>query len=112
MADLVSQRLVDAVDPSYTYMNCLTSMTVQGARVPMTLPTDASTIETAIGLAYRATDSALPRVARIKNTMELQSFHASEPLAEELETSKTASRIGDPAPFSFTEAGDLADIKH
>lgn len=112
MADLVSQRLVDAMDPSYTYMNCLTSMTVQGARVPMTLPTDASTIETAIGLACRATDSALPRVARIKNTMELQSFHASEPLAKELEASKTASRIGEPAPFSFTKAGDLADVKH
>ena len=110
MADLVSQKLVDAMNPDYTYMNCLTSMTVQGARVPMTLPTDAATVDTAIGLARRAADSDTPRMARIKNTMELESFEASEPLAAELESTGKAVRAGDPAPLEFTAAGDLVGI--
>ena len=110
MADLVSQKLVDAMNPEYTYMNCLTSMTVQGARVPMTLPTDEATVDTAIGLARRAASSDTPRMARIKNTMELQMFEASEPLADELETSGKAVRAGDPAPFEFSAVGDLAGV--
>ncbi len=110
MADLVTQKLVDDMNPDYTYMNCLTSMTVQGARVPMTLPTDQAAIDTGLGLARRAAGSDTPLMARITNTMELQHFHASEPLAEQLEAAGSATRDGDPVALQFTAAGDLADL--
>jgi hypothetical protein len=110
MADLVTQKLVDDMNPDYTYMNCLTSMTVQGARVPMTLPTDQAAIDTGLGLARRAAGSDTPIMARITNTMELQRFHASEPLAEQLEAAGSATRDGDPVALQFTPAGDLADL--
>lgn len=110
MADLVTQKLVDDMNPDYTYMNCLTSMTVQGARVPMTLPTDQAAIDTGLGLARRAAGSDTPLMARITNTMELQHFQASEPLAEQLEAAGVAARDGDPVALQFTPAGDLADL--
>ena len=110
MADLVTQKLVDDMNPDYTYMNCLTSMTVQGARVPMTLPTDQAAIDTGLGLARRTAGSDTPLMARITNTMELQHFQASEPLAEQLEAAGVAARDGDPVALQFTPAGDLADL--
>ncbi len=110
MADLVTQQLVDDMNPDYTYMNCLTSMTVQGARVPMTLPTDEAAIDTGLGLARRAAGSDTPLMARITNTMKLQHFQASEPLAEQLEAAGSATRDGDPVALQFTPTGDLADL--
>ncbi len=107
MADFVSGKLVSAMDPDKTYINGTTSLAVTGARIPMNFPTDQETLATAVTVASRLAGRGTPRMARIRNTMELSEFWASEPVAQQLEEEGKAERIDGSEPFQFASNGDL-----
>ena len=110
MADFVSGRLVDAMDPEKTYINGTTSLVVSGSRIPMNFPTDARTLEVAVESASRLANRGTPRMARIRNTMELEEFWVSEPVAGELESDGRAERTGASERFEFDVGGDLVGV--
>ena len=110
MADFVSGKLVKAMDPDQTYINGTTSLVVSGSRIPMNFPTDAETLEVAVGAASRLANRGTPRMARIRNTMELEEFWVSEPVADQLETEGRAERTGSSERFTFDDAGDLVGV--
>ncbi len=112
MADFASGKLVEAMDPSKTYINGTTSLVVSGSRVPMNFPTDVETLEVAISAASRLANRGTPRMARIRNTMELEEFWTSEPVAVQLEAEGRAQRTGDAECFAFDGGGDLVDLAH
>lgn len=83
LADVTTARLEAKIDRQATYLNCITSTYVQRAFLPMVAPTDRDAILLALrslGLA----DPARARVARIRNTLELETLWVSGPVAEEL----------------------------
>ncbi len=106
LADFVTQRLVDKLDHRPTYINCLTAMTPEKARLPMTGRTDREAIEWAF-LTAGAVESARARVVRIKNTLHPECFYASEGLRPEIETNAKLMVRGAWSPLSFDEAGNL-----
>ncbi len=110
MADFVSGKLVEAMDPDQTYINGTTSLVVSGSRIPMNYPTDQGTLEVAVGAASRLANRGTPRMARIRNTMELEEFWASEPVADQLESEGRAERTGDSECFEFNDHGDLLGV--
>jgi hypothetical protein len=77
MADFTTARFVKSLNLEYTYMNALTSLGMQGAKIPIYFDTDRSAIEAALA-SLAAPDPAKVRVVRIADTLNLERFQASE----------------------------------
>lgn len=106
LADFVTQRLVDKLDRRPTYINCLTAMTPEKARIPMTGQTDREAVEWAF-LTAGAIEPARARVVRIKNTLHPELLYASEALLPEIQGNRNLRIVGEWQPMSFDDAGML-----
>jgi hypothetical protein len=102
-ADLITHRLYDKIDLGATYTNCLTSHNLAGGKIPITLPTDRETIETA--LAGIVPEQA--RLAIVRNTLELDLLWASEALLSTVAQAPTLEQIGPLRPLNFDSKGNL-----
>ncbi|MDR7588050.1 MAG: DUF362 domain-containing protein [Armatimonadota bacterium] len=107
LADVVTRRLVDALDPVATYANAVTSTYLERAFVPVTMPTDRDAI--AAALASLATDPRQARVARIRSTAHLEVLWVSEAVLPELR-GRPDIEVGEPVPLAFTDDGILAGV--
>jgi hypothetical protein len=77
MADFTTARFVKSLNLQYTYMNALTSLGMQAAKIPIYFDTDRDAIEAALAsLAARSPEKV--RVVRIADTLNLERFQASE----------------------------------
>jgi hypothetical protein len=106
LADFATRRLADKVDFHATYTNVLTASATRGAMLPIIFQTDREAIEGAlktIGL----TEPPDARLARIKNTLELECLQVSEALLPEIREHSDLEILGGPFEFQFTENGDL-----
>ena len=81
MADLTTRRMMDQVDLQATYMNALTSKILRSARLPIPLESDRRAVETALD---QVPDMGSVRLARIRNTAELETFWATAAVLPEL----------------------------
>jgi hypothetical protein len=106
LADFTTKRLVDKLDHRPTYINCLTAMTPEKARIPMTGETDREAIEWAFLTAGNAPPPAA-RLVRIANTLHLDRFYASEALRPEIEADGRLRVVGEWQPLAFDDAGNL-----
>jgi hypothetical protein len=106
LADFAHREAIDALDPADTYLNAITGGEPARARLPVTVPADA----TALLLAYSTTGTRDPgdmRIVRIPNTLDLGEFIASEPVAEEL-AGRPDVTVGESESMAFAD-GDLAE---
>lgn len=104
-ADLVARRLVDKMIPEQTYPNALTSTVTGPVRIPLTLETDYDVIRAAVKTS-NAIDLSKVRVIRIKNTLHLGEFWASEEVINEL-AAQGKYVISDLQDWAFDEQGNL-----
>ena len=109
MADFTTKALVDAIDFEASNINAITSLVTTSVRVPITFETDEICLETGVSVANRLSPSG-PRIGRIKNTMELETFWVTQPVADELERAGRAQQDGEPEPFEFDVEGRLAGL--
>jgi hypothetical protein len=105
LADFTTQRLVDKLDYRPTYINCLTAMTPEKARIPMTGRTDREAVEWAF-LTIGAIAPQEARVMRIRNTLHPERFYASRALLPEIEGNPELTLVGTWSPLAF----DAADM--
>jgi hypothetical protein len=82
LADVISSRLFEAMDPRITYTNAITALTPATVRVPMHFDTDADCLRAAIRVS--AADPERARIVRVKNTLALDRFVASAAYADEV----------------------------
>ncbi len=106
MADVTTQKLIDAVDLDYTYINAITSGATGSARLPIRMPTDRETIQLALKTCARVNHPE-SRILWIKNTLSLEKIYASEPLLADIKKDLRIEVLGDPQPMSFDRAGSL-----
>ncbi len=106
MGDFVLRQLADKLDPVSTYMNVITSKYPAGGRLPMVADNDRQAIFLAIGSALRMTTEAA-KIARIKNTKDVEEFWISEPLLPQMLASGRVEQLTDPAPLTFDANGML-----
>lgn len=106
LADLTTDRLVAALDPTPTRVNSLTSNFLTRARVPLALPTDRDVIAACLDTCWRI-DWAEARVVVIPNTLELTDLWVTKPLASEVESSPSLAFATDFRPWPIDAAGAL-----
>jgi len=106
-ADYVPQHLVDQIDYTVTYLNCIASITPEEARIPITAKDDRQAIEWALAtIGDVKPDSA--RVVRIKNTSRLERMYISRSLIPELESQPPQPKVlRDPEEMAFDDTGRL-----
>lgn len=110
LADFTTTRLVRAVDPTPMYMNVLTALSVQSAKIPMHWDSDREVLAHAlhtVGLP----DARKARVIRIRDTLSLEDMEVSEGCLPELQDRPGLKTTGTAAPFRFDAAGNLLPIR-
>jgi hypothetical protein len=105
LADVVTRRLVDAIDPVATYVNSIVSTFVERAFIPLTMPSDRDAIVAALASMSLA-DPTAARVARIRNTLHLDELWLSESLLPDV----AGLAIETASDLTFTPQGDLAGL--
>jgi hypothetical protein len=104
LADLTTRRLVDAIDYKATYTNVFTTRLWSAGRLPLILETDREAIAAAVG----EVPPEEVRLARIRNTLNLEELDISEALVPEARKRGLAV-LGDPRPMAFDATGRIRD---
>ncbi len=105
MADIVSERLVNAMDRVSTYTNALSAMTPASVRIPMYFSNDAECLSAALRMA--GADPAGARIVRVRNTLALDRFVASSAYASEIPERGDLTVLESSQDWRFTPAGDF-----
>ena len=106
LADITTSRLVRAMDLRVTYLNSLTALTPQSAKIPIHFETDRE----AIALALTSLSLSAPRVARmvrIADTLSLANLEVSEALLDEVGRQPHLATTGELAALQFDAGGNL-----
>jgi hypothetical protein len=106
IADFTTRRLVERMDPEKVYRNGLTAgIGALGAmKIPVTLADDRQALEVALATAAPA---GAPRLALIRNTLELERLWVSEALLEEVRGNPRLRIEGQPTADLFDSDGRL-----
>jgi Lactate racemase N-terminal domain len=83
LADLTTERVVKAIDPTPMRVNSMTSNFLTRARVPISLPTDRDVISACLETCWRI-DPSQARAVFIPNTLELTTLWVTKPLESEV----------------------------
>src|SRR5439155_7541484 len=99
-ADITTTRLVSAMDKQVTYINALTSLTPNGAKIPIHFDTDREAV--AQGLASLALpDPRQSKVVRIADTLSLVNLEVSEAYADLVKQGADLETRGEPREMRF-----------
>lgn len=101
--DLVPQRLIDKIDFAATYTNCLTASNFNGAKVPITLPTDREVIQAGLP----RTNPTGARLVIARNTLDLGEFWVSAALLDDVAAEPLLDQVGPLHPLTFDAQGAL-----
>lgn len=107
-ATFTTKQFVEQTNWHDTYVNGLTALVPDAVKTPVVLGSEQECIEKSIEIASRLSKNN-PRIVRIKNTMELSEFWATENVAEELTAAGLATATGNPLPIPFDASGALAN---
>jgi hypothetical protein len=104
-ADVVTDRLVRAIDSHATWINALTASNPSGAHTPIHFATDRECLEHILPTAGRV-DLTEITTGWIRNTLELSRLGLSENLKPQIERHPLLA-IEDAVPVEFDQAGNL-----
>jgi Lactate racemase N-terminal domain len=106
LADFVSRRLVHKIDPTATYINCLTGLSPESARIPITFDTDREAVDAALG-TIGLVNPEEARIVRIKNTLLVEELDVSAALLPEVKQRDTLEILWGPKGLMFDGHGGL-----
>jgi len=109
MADFTTARFVKSLNLEYTYMNALTSLGMQGAKIPIYFDTDHGAIEAALA-SLAAPDPAKVRVVRIADTLNLERFQVSEACVGATNGHPGVTTAGAPRDMQFDSSANLLPL--
>jgi hypothetical protein len=101
LADVVSTRIVEAMDPVITYTNALAAMTIAPVRIPFHFATDEECLAAAFRLA--GVSPAQARLLRIRDTLSLDCAVASEAYLPEIEAREDLEVLALPQPWMLDD---------
>ena len=102
IAGFTNRRVFDQLDLQKTYMNGLTSGALEASKIPIVMASDREACEAAL---KAANPSGPPRVAWIKNTLELEGLLVSEALLPEVAEISTLVVDGEAADLACDASG-------
>ncbi len=110
LADFTTQRLVDKIDYNATYINCITGLRIEGAKIPMTFKTDKEALEIALTTAG-LNNPEKARITWIKNTLELEEMYVSEGFANDVDARDDLELLTPFKEIEFDSTGNLIKPK-
>ncbi len=109
MAEFITQRCVDQIDHDKTRVNCVTANHPEAAMVPITLPTDALAVETALQ-TIGMVEPQNARVMQISDTLHLTHARVSEAYFPMVDESDQIEFVGEPFDFPIDDAGMMSNV--
>jgi hypothetical protein len=106
LADLTTNRALEAIDPIPFRMNNFTARSLWRSKLPFAFDTDREVINMAIETCWQPVFSKV-KLAIIPNTLEVAELWVSAPLAEEAKGNPNLELIGSPIPIPLDSAGNL-----
>ena len=106
LADLTTTRLARAMDPRISFLNAMTALTPQSAKLPIYFDTDREAIERALASLPLA-DRAAAKIVRIADTLSLAEIEVSEALWAEVKTRPDCTAIGEARELKFDRESNL-----
>ncbi|MBI4235777.1 MAG: DUF2088 domain-containing protein [Chloroflexi bacterium] len=103
VADIITERLRDAIDWPPTYINALTSDFLWGIKQPIAFPTDRE----AIAAALRPFTPARARAVFVQDTSHLETLYVTPALEAQVCALPTLTIEGSPQPLPFDGEGRL-----
>jgi Lactate racemase N-terminal domain len=110
LADLTTGRLVRAMNKEFTYINALTSLTPECAKIPIHFETDREAIWQAL-LTLALPDSRQAKVVRIADTLSLEQVEISEAYSDLLKQRDDLSTVSAPAEMNFDATDNLLPLR-
>jgi hypothetical protein len=111
LAEVVHSRIIASMDAKAMYTNALSAMTPATVRLPMHFDSDAECLKAVIRVS--GTDPEKARIVRVRNTLAVDRFVASEAYAAEVAARDDLTVVVPPRPWTldaqgnFDSAGDL-----
>lgn len=108
LADIITKRMFDKLDPEMIYPNCFTSTVLRSGMMPPVVATDKEAIQACI-LTANQIDKKRPRIVRIKNTLHVGRIMLSEVYYEDVVAGRYPglTALDEPAPLVFDEDENL-----
>jgi hypothetical protein len=106
LADVITRRLYDKIDPGDTYRNVITSGFLERGKIPIVADSDREAFEIALASCGHMPDRQ-ERVIRVLDTLHLEEMYVSQAIAEELRNSPRIEIAGAGADL-FDDSGTLA----
>ena len=107
LADITTKRLVDKIDYTATYKNCITGISLEKAAVPMYFENDREAIAVALG-SIGLIPAAQSKIVRIKNTLRVDTAEVSEAYAEMFQRRSDLEIISGPNAMVFDGENNLS----
>ena len=108
LADFITKRMFDKLDPEMIYPNWFTSTVIRSGMMPPVVATDKEAIQACI-LTANQIDKKRPRIVRIQNTLHVGQIMLSEVYYEDVRAGKYPglTALDEPAPLVFDEDENL-----
>ena len=106
LADFTTKKLVDKIKTRETYINCLTALRPEGAKIPMTFDCDRDALDAAISTCG-ADDRQQTRIVWVKNTLNLEKAIVSEACMHDIRGSESIDQISSVKELVFDSSGNL-----
>ena len=106
LADFITKKVADKIDYRSTYINSVTAIAPEKARLPIVCENDREAVDFAIATAGPV-DSDTIRIAWIKNTSKLSEMWISKGLINEAKKNKAIRILGDGYPMQFDGDGNV-----
>ena len=104
LADFTTRRLVEKIDYHTTYTNVMATGVYSAGRIPITLENEKAVVDEVL---HKLEQPENARIVRIKNTLHLEEFYATEGLLEEAEKNHALLTENTRFLTSFTPGGEL-----
>lgn len=106
LADFTTRKLVNKINFPETYINCITAVRPEGAKIPMTFECDKDALDAAISTCGLESVEDI-RIVWIKSTLDLEKIILSEGFLDDLNGSHDIEQISSAKEITFDSLGNL-----
>jgi len=106
LADFTTRRLVNKINFPETYINCVTALRLEGAKIPMTFECDKDAIDAAISTCCVKNIEDI-KIVWIKSTLDLEKIIVSAGFLDDLNGSNEIEQISSAKEITFDSLGNL-----
>lgn len=103
--DVITRRLFNDIDLEATYANVVTSTMLRAAYIPVIMDTDEMAVRCLLKTCNAP--SRTPRLIYLRDTLSLERFWATKPVAAELSERADCQVGSEPVAFRFDGAGEI-----